>query len=83
MLHRHHSRQAAGNVAAADHHFAGVRRHGGALVPESIMSLKRPGVIYRRVRGAGPRLEVGLAWRGDNPSAVLRNFVALAAQSRL
>lgn len=56
---------------------------GVALVPESIMSLKRPGVIYRRVRGAGPLLEVGLAWRGDNPSAVLRNFVALAAQSRL
>ena len=56
---------------------------GVALVPESIMSLKRPGVIYRRVRGARPLLEVGLAWRGDNPSAVLRNFVALAAQSRL
>lgn len=56
---------------------------GVALVPESIMSLKRPGVIYRRVRGARPLLEIGLAWRDDNPSAVLGNFVALAAQSRL
>ena len=56
---------------------------GVALVPESIMSLKRPGVIYRRLRGAHPLLEVGLAWRADNPSAVLGNFVALAAQSRL
>ena len=54
---------------------------GVALVPESILSLKRPGVIYRRLRGARPLLEVGLAWRYDNSSAVLRNFVALAAQS--
>ena len=56
---------------------------GVALVPESIMSLKRPGVVYRRLRGARPLLEIGLAWREDNPSAVLRHFVALAAQSRL
>lgn len=56
---------------------------GVALVPESILSLKRPGVIYRRLRGARPLLEVGLAWRDGNSSAVLRNFVALAAQSRL
>ncbi len=56
---------------------------GVALVPESIMSLKRPGVAYRRLRGARPVLEVGLAWRQDNPSAVLKRFVALAAQSHI
>ena len=54
---------------------------GVALVPESLMSLQRPGVVYRKLRGQRRAvLEVGLAWRRDNVSAVLRHFVALAAQ---
>ena len=56
---------------------------GVALVPESIVRLKRRGVVYHRLRGARPVLEIGLAWRQDNPSAVLKRFVALAAQSRI
>jgi DNA-binding transcriptional LysR family regulator len=55
---------------------------GVALVPESIMSLKRPGVVYRQLRGARPALEIGIAFRRDDRSAVLGRFVALAAQSR-
>jgi len=55
---------------------------GVALVPESIISLKRRGVVYRRLRGARPALEVGIAYRRDDRSAVLRQFVALASQSR-
>ena len=51
---------------------------GIALVPESIMTLKRGGVTYRMLRGACPVLDVGLAWRRDNPSAVLARFVAQA-----
>jgi DNA-binding transcriptional LysR family regulator len=54
---------------------------GVALVPESIMSLKRTGIAYRRLRGARPVLEVGIAWRRDNSSAVLGHFTALASQS--
>ena len=56
---------------------------GLALVPESLMSLQRPGgVVYRRLRGASKSaLEIGLAWRRDNTSATLRHFVSLAAQS--
>lgn len=53
---------------------------GVALVPESLMSLRRPGVAYRRLRGGKKAaLEIGLVWRRDNPSAVLRRFVQLAA----
>lgn len=55
---------------------------GIALVPESIMSLQRPGVRYRKLRGSAGALEVGLAWRGDNASPVLGRFVELAAQLR-
>ena len=55
---------------------------GVALVPESLMSLKRPGVVYRKLRGKRTiALELGLAWRRDNPSAALKHFTALAAQS--
>ena len=52
---------------------------GVALVPESLMSLRRPGVVYRKLRG-GKRaaLEIGLLWRRDNAAAVLKRFVALA-----
>lgn len=55
---------------------------GVALVPESIVSLRRTGVAYRRLRASKVALEIGVAWRRDNPSAVVSRFVALAAQSR-
>jgi DNA-binding transcriptional LysR family regulator len=55
---------------------------GIALVPEPIMSLKRQGVVYRRLRGAKPALEIGIAFRRDDRSAVLRRFIALASQSQ-
>ena len=52
---------------------------GVALVPESLMSLKRSGVVYRKLRGKRTiALELGLAWRRDNPSAALQRFVGLA-----
>lgn len=53
---------------------------GVALVPESLMSLQRPGVVYRKLRGQRKAvLEVGLAWRRDNASGALKRFAALAA----
>lgn len=55
---------------------------GVALVPESVVGLKRPGVAYRRLKGARPVLEIGMATRRGETSAVVANFVALAAQSR-
>lgn len=59
---------------------------GMALVPESIMSLRRPGVRYRKLRAAAssarPALEVGLAWRRDHVPPTLQRFIELAAQLR-
>ena len=59
---------------------------GMALVPESIMSLRRPGVRYRKLRavksGARPALEIGLAWRRDHLPPTLQRFIELAAQFR-
>jgi DNA-binding transcriptional LysR family regulator len=53
---------------------------GIALVPESIMSLQRPGVRYRKLRASKAVLEIGLAWRADNAAPVLHRFAELAAQ---
>jgi DNA-binding transcriptional LysR family regulator len=50
---------------------------GLALVPQSVSNLMRPGVEYRALAGATPLVELGLAWRRDNASPVLRGFLDL------
>ena len=52
---------------------------GMALVPQSVSNLQRPGVDYRALSGKSPLIETGLAWRRDNPSAVLRAFLDMTA----
>ena len=51
---------------------------GVALVPASLTDMRRAGVVYRRLREASPLMTVLLAWRRDNRSASLANFVAIA-----
>lgn len=50
---------------------------GIALVPQSVSNLRRPGVAYRPLAQTTPLVETGLAWRRDNPSPVLKGFLAL------
>ncbi len=50
---------------------------GLALVPQSVSNLRRPGVEYRALAGPTPLVELGLAWRRDNASPVLRGFLEL------
>jgi DNA-binding transcriptional LysR family regulator len=50
---------------------------GLALVPQSVSNLMRPGVEYRALAGPTPLVELGLAWRRDNASPVLRGFLEL------
>jgi DNA-binding transcriptional LysR family regulator len=50
---------------------------GLALVPQSVSNLMRPGVEYRALAGPTPLVELGLAWRRDNLSPVLRGFLEL------
>jgi DNA-binding transcriptional LysR family regulator len=50
---------------------------GLALVPQSVSKLMRPGVEYRALADPTPLVETGLAWRRDNASAVLREFIEL------
>lgn len=51
---------------------------GVAIVPASLLNLRRRGVVYRAVRDAHPKIELRLAWRRDARSPALRRFVELA-----
>jgi len=50
---------------------------GLALVPQSVSNLMRAGVEYRALQDPTPLAELGLAWRRDNASPVLRGFLDL------
>lgn len=49
---------------------------GMAAVPASLRNLQRRGVVYREPAGRPAQVEVGLVWRGDDPSPALARFVA-------
>lgn len=51
---------------------------GVAIVPASLLKLKRSGMVYRPLRDAHPRVELRLAWRRDARSLPLQRFVELA-----
>ncbi|MDB5747249.1 MAG: LysR family transcriptional regulator [Massilia sp.] len=50
---------------------------GLALVPQSVSNLMRPGVEYRALGGRSPLVELGVCWRRDSVSPVLRGFLEL------
>jgi DNA-binding transcriptional LysR family regulator len=48
---------------------------GIALVPQSVSNLKRKGVRYLNLPDNCPKVELGVAWRKDNPSPTLQAFL--------
>ncbi|MGH3087409.1 MAG: LysR family transcriptional regulator [Rubrobacteraceae bacterium] len=54
---------------------------GVALVPASLRNLRRRGVAYRSVSGLSPTVELGVVWRREAQSAVLRSFLGVAKRS--
>ena len=50
---------------------------GFAILPASVRNLQRPDVIYRTLQPQPPRVEIAAAWRPDDPSPVLRAFLAV------
>lgn len=53
---------------------------GVALVPASVTTFQRRGVVYRRLRKPEPLLEVALAAREDERSPLVESFVAVARE---
>ena len=54
---------------------------GIALVPQSVSNLQRPGVSYHELIAPRASVDIGFAWRSDNPSAVLNSFLQLLPSS--
>ena len=55
---------------------------GVSWVPESVMQLQRPGVVYRRVEGVDLDCETSLLWREPPPPVVARFVAHVQAQRR-
>jgi DNA-binding transcriptional LysR family regulator len=51
---------------------------GFALVPESLKNLRRTGVVYCELKGAGANVETGLIWRREQVSSALKGFIKCA-----
>ncbi|MBD2341486.1 LysR family transcriptional regulator [Calothrix sp. FACHB-156] len=50
---------------------------GISLLPANVKTIKRQGVVYREIQEQTPMLKIVAAWRSDNSSAVLREFLAV------
>lgn len=54
---------------------------GFALVPASLRTRPYPGVTYRPLQPAPPRLDLLVAWRRDNQSPALHSFLQMIRRS--
>jgi len=50
-------------------------------VPASLQRFRRRGVVYRPLRTRSLRIEMGLAWRRDDDSALVQQFRAVARET--
>jgi len=53
---------------------------GISLVPASLQMLKRPGIVYRRLKPTGPALETVIAWRRERELPFVQAFVRVARE---
>jgi NADPH:quinone reductase-like Zn-dependent oxidoreductase len=51
---------------------------GVTLVPQSIQQIRAKGIVYLPIEGKGPSSPISLAYRRNDRSAAVRNFIALA-----
>ncbi|RCJ29881.1 hypothetical protein A6769_35115 [Nostoc punctiforme NIES-2108] len=49
---------------------------GISLLPANVQTIERKGVVYRRIQEQTPMLKIVAAWRSDNLSTVLSEFLA-------
>ena len=54
---------------------------GVALIPASLVNLRRTGVTYKSLKGGSPLIEIHLVWRRGDDLPALRVFVDVASQT--
>jgi DNA-binding transcriptional LysR family regulator len=55
---------------------------GVSIVPRCISRIKVDGVVYVSIEGDTPRAGVSLAYRRDDHSSTVQNFVAVARRAK-
>lgn len=55
---------------------------GVAVIPASLQNLGRAGVNYRAIRESTPKAELVVAWRAEQPSALLQSFLRVVAEGK-
>lgn len=53
---------------------------GVALVPETLQNLSRKGLVYKRLAGVTPKLELAVAWRREDKSPLLAGFLQVVRE---
>jgi len=53
---------------------------GIALLSASVQHFQRPGVVYRSLQPSTPKVALAVAWRRNDPSAVLQAFIEVIRQ---
>jgi DNA-binding transcriptional LysR family regulator len=54
---------------------------GVCLLPDFIKNIRRQGVQYVPLSGAPPTVKLGVVWRSDNPSLLVKSFVKMIESS--
>jgi len=54
---------------------------GVCLLPDFIKSIRRPGVRYIPLSGSPPTVKLGVVWRSDNVSTLVKSFVKVIESS--
>lgn len=53
---------------------------GVSIVPSSVESYKRSGVIYKEIQETTPKVNLYVGWRQDEKSAVLDHFLTVVRE---
>jgi DNA-binding transcriptional LysR family regulator len=54
---------------------------GVALVPATARHIRQPGVVFAPLSPSAPNLEMAVAWRRDNTSPIVAQFIAVARRA--
>ncbi|ATP40908.1 LysR family transcriptional regulator [Solibacillus sp. R5-41] len=53
---------------------------GVSVVPSSVESYKRPGVIYKKIQETTPKVNLYVGWRQDGKSAIVDHFLTVVRE---
>ncbi|KRE06082.1 LysR substrate-binding domain-containing protein [Priestia megaterium] len=56
---------------------------GISVVPSSVESVKRSGIVYRKIQETTPKVNLYISWRQDEKSTIIDHFLTVAREAYL